>query len=119
MCGLALLSLTQWIRARGWVLDPALTLVLGWMPNFAAGLAMPLILAGILAANGRDGARALAAPRVTGVVAFTTTGLLAWELFQTRSPRFVFDWYDVAATLAGSALAAVLCRRLRARSDRP
>jgi glycopeptide antibiotics resistance protein len=105
MLGLALLSATHW--ARGAIRTPgsALGFALGVLPNFAAGFAMPLILASLLpAASGTPVPRS-ARRRFLFLLAFTTLGLVAWEVIQSRSDRFVFDLNDIAATLLGAMLA--------------
>jgi hypothetical protein len=75
------------------------------MPSLAAAFAMPLILASF-APQVSTPKQASRPPAVCGLIlVFTTLGLLGWEVVQTRSAAFVFDVYDILATLVGSLLA--------------
>lgn len=113
MIGLALLSGNQWARGHAAAFGPIVRYLLGVLPNFAAAVAMPLILAGILA-TGRDGRAVPLAPRkFLALAAFTCTGLLAWEFLQLAMPPFRFDWDDIAATLLGTLAAWGFYRLVR------
>lgn len=105
MIGLAVLSATHWLRDNLSDPGPAIAFVLGVMPNLAAAFAMPLILSSFApqVLNLRQSTRARA---VYGLlILFTTLGLLGWEVVQSKSAAFVFDVYDIVATLIGSLLA--------------
>jgi hypothetical protein len=105
MIGLAALSATHWLRDNPSAAGPAFSIVLGVMPNLAAALAMPLILASFSPHTSRAPVTKNSRLRYVWLLLFTTLGLCAWELVQKRSDRFVFDVYDILATGLGSALA--------------
>lgn len=118
IAGLAALSATHWLRGNVHDPAPALSFVLGCMPNLAAAFAMPLILATFTARTSKAPITQASRRAYLGILAFTTLGLLGWELVQTRSSNFVFDLNDVIATGVGAALAfvaySVLVRRYAA-----
>lgn len=105
IAGLVALSVTHWLRANVHDPAPALSFVLGCMPNLAAAFAMPLIMATFTARTSKPPITQVSRRAYLGVLAFTTLGLLGWELVQTRSARFVFDVNDIAATFVGAVLA--------------
>jgi glycopeptide antibiotics resistance protein len=75
------------------------------MPNLAAAFAMPLILASFRTHTSNTQTAKSSHLRFLGILMFTTLGLCGWEFVQARSNRFVFDVYDLFATVLGSALA--------------
>ncbi len=77
MVGLALLSATHHLRDIGVSPGPLGTYVLGVLPNFAAALAMPLVLSGLAPRIAEAAEQALARRSFAGMLAFTTTGLAA------------------------------------------
>jgi hypothetical protein len=105
MIGLAALSATHWLRENTTAPGPALSFVLGVMPNLAAAFAMPLILASFSPLSSRAPITRSSRLRYSWILLFTTLGLCGWEVMQTQSNRFVFDFYDVLATGFGSAFA--------------
>lgn len=113
--GLAALSVTHWLRAHVHDPAPAISFVLGCMPNLAAAFAMPLILATFTARTSKAPITQASRRAFLGVLVFTTLGLLGWELVQTRSSNFVFDTNDVIATVVGAALALATYRWLARR----
>jgi hypothetical protein len=102
MGGLAALTVTQWLRENVRDPGPALAFALGVMPNLAAAFAMPLVLASFFPSVSRTPSTAESRRAYTGILVFTLTGLCGWEFVQTRSERFVFDLYDLIATVVGS-----------------
>jgi hypothetical protein len=105
MLGLAALSATHWARSAIPAPGSTLAFVLGVLPNLAAAFAMPLILASLLPAISGTPLTRHAGRRFLFLLSFTTLGLCAWEVVQTRSDRFVFDVNDIAATILGAILA--------------
>lgn len=110
LVGLAALTTTHWMRDHLADPAPALAFALGVMPNVAAALAMPLILASFTPQTSQVPVTASSHRAFILILAFTTIGLLAWEVVQTRSDQFVFDPYDLLATLVGAALAGLAYR---------
>jgi len=108
MAGLALLSATHWARGAFPHPSSAVAFALGVMPNFAASLAMPLVLASMLPSVSAEPPTPLAKRQFLLLLLFTTVGLCAWELVQTQSARFVFDVNDIAATVIGAAFALII-----------
>lgn len=112
MLGLAMLSATHWARAAFPKPGAGLGFLLGVLPNFTAGFAMPLILASMLpSVSGGPGALT-ANRRFLLLLLVTSLGLCAWEVIQARSERFVFDPNDIAATLLGAMVAFLIYRWL-------
>ena len=107
MIGLAALSATRWLRENAAAPGPVLSFVLGVMPNLAAAFAMPLVLASLSPLTSRTPVTKTSRLRYSWVLVFTTLGLCGWEVIQARSDRFVFDVYDMLATVLGSTLAYV------------
>jgi hypothetical protein len=107
MAGLAVLSATHW--ARDHVADPGplLASALGVMPSMAAAFAMPLIVASFTRQTSTAPITRASRVAFARLLAFTTLGLLGWELVQTRSAAFVFDTHDLLATVVGAMLAHV------------
>lgn len=83
---------------------PHVAFVLGWMPNYLAGLGFMVLGIAILALAGdltRDTRLpGLAHPFMLLMAAATLLGLIGWELAQL-SGRLVFDVHDVVATVGG------------------
>jgi hypothetical protein len=52
------------------------------------------------------------ARRTNGALAGSVAGLLAWELAQPLTPRGIFDWWDVAATIGTGLLLRLLWPRV-------
>ena len=105
LIGLAALSATHWLRDTLSAPGPFQSFTLGVMPNMAAAFAMPLILASFTTHTSSTQTATSSRLRFLGILMFTTLGLCGWEFVQTRSNRFVFDVYDLLATVLGSALA--------------
>ena len=107
MIGLAALSATHWLREHVTAPAPLLAFVLGSMPNLAAAVAMPLILASFTPRISQVPITRKSRVTYLVVLSFTTMGLCVWELMQIRNDRFVFDIYDLIATGVGSVIAYV------------
>lgn len=105
LIGLAALSATHWLRDNVNAPGPFQSFALGVMPNLAAAFAMPLILASFRTHTSNTQTAKSSHLRFLGILMFTTLGLCGWEFVQARSNRFVFDVYDLFATVLGSALA--------------
>ena len=105
LIGLAALSATHWLRDNLDARGPFQSFALGVMPNMAAAFAMPLILASFTTHTSSTQTATSSRLRFLGILMFTTLGLCGWEFIQARSNRFVFDVYDLLATVLGSALA--------------
>lgn len=116
--GLAALEGTYWLRAHGYVRGPVSALILGAMPNLAAGHAMPLVLSYMFRRAWATASGAAAERAFRRLVLFTTVGLVAWEFLQQGSRTLRFDPRDIAATLLG-ALSALGTHRLLARDGGP
>lgn len=110
MAGLAALSATHWLRRNILVPGDVLGFVLGVLPNLAAGFAMPLIVSSIVPGVSRATDTIHARSNFLRVLLVTTAGLFAWEVLQARSARFVFDPFDLAATVLGATLAFIAFR---------
>lgn len=110
MAALAVLSGGQWLRTRHAL--PDLAWLLGVLPNLSAAVAIPFVTAAAWAEVTR---RPPGAITRRWLVAGSVAGLIGWELLQLIGSRLVFDCADIAATLAGAALAAILFEGLAAR----
>ncbi len=105
---LALLTSGQWARTNIKPAGELLQFVMGVLPNFAAAIAIPFVILGIQAEQ---------KPPMTGrtwknwlliAMIISGTGLIGWEFIQLTGRRFVFDPADIAATLAGLIVTALL-----------
>lgn len=107
MLGLALLNATHWARGNFAVPNSVIQFLLGIAPNVAAGYAMPLILASfmpkVVKNENKDEARKI----YLFISAFTTFGLIVWELIQVNSKNLYFDTNDIVATFVGTLLAYI------------
>lgn len=90
---------------------PYVVFVLGWMPNYLAGLGFMVLGAAILAFAGdltRDARLPGLAHRfMLLVAAVSLIGLIGWE-FAQLSGRLVFDVHDILATVGGVLTGYVL-----------
>jgi hypothetical protein len=130
--GNLLLEAADWARATP-ALRAAWPRVIGSAPNAAAVLAvagavvaLALVAPGAARrAAGSDGERAgddgvrrggwarwSEARRTNGGLAGSVAGLLVWELAQPLTPRGIFDWWDVAATIGTALLLRLLWPRV-------
>lgn len=103
--GLVALSATHWLRENVTDPGPWLAFALGVMPNLAAALAIPLIVASFSPRTSQAPVTKATRRAYVLVLSGTTCGLWGWEFIQARSERFVFDSYDILATGVGSILA--------------
>lgn len=106
--GLALLSLTHWLRGidRSW--PRGAEYLLGMMPNIAASIAIPFVLMGILADQNKDWPPSKFRMWSYGIALFSCLGLIGWEFKQKSSERLVFDSTDLVATVVASAAALAI-----------
>lgn len=105
---MAVLSLVDRIRELRYDVPELPLYLLGVLPNTAAAVAIPYVLLGIWA-NGRPAATYQAACLRFAILAFVTgSGLIAWEFMQQASRSLFFDPHDIAATISGLVLAALL-----------
>lgn len=112
---LALLSLVHWLRGRP-VPDEAIqTYLLGVLPNLAAAIAITFVLLSIWADQNKEAPYAEARRRFAAFAAISAAGLVAWEIVQRTSARFVFDPHDVGATLVGTGVAFLIFRAITPR----
>lgn len=99
--GLVIESLRPAFRSGS---HPYLAFVLGWMPNYLAGLGFMALGIAILALAGdltRDARLpGLAHPFMLLVAAGSLLGLIGWE-FAQQAGRLVFDVDDILATVGG------------------
>ena len=83
---------------------PYLGFVLGWMPNYLAGLGFMVLGVAILALagdlTGDPRLPGLAHPFMLLMAAVSLFGLIGWE-FAQLSGRLVFDVHDILATVGG------------------
>lgn len=105
---LALLSLVHWLRGRPVSGEPIPTYLLGVVPNLAAAIAITFVLLSIWADQNKDAPYSAARRWFLVFAALSACGLLAWEIVQRTSARFVFDPHDVGATLVGIGAAALI-----------
>lgn len=102
---LALLTTVHQLRKMTSVRSPAGDYLTGVLPNFAAAIAITFVLLSIWADQNRDAFFASIKRPFVMCSATSLLGLLAWEVFQRTSDRFVFDWNDIGATIIGIAVA--------------
>lgn len=83
---------------------PRLAFVLGWLPNYLAGLGFMVLGVAFLALVGdltRDArVPGLAHPFMLLIAAVSLVGLIGWE-FAQLSGKLVFDVNDILATVGG------------------
>lgn len=86
--------------------------LIGVAPNLCAAVAIPFVALGIWAERRRNAPRAATLRAFAWCAAGSLLGLTVWEAAQRFTSGLVFDPWDLLATVAGTALAAVLIARL-------
>lgn len=115
---LALLTTVHQLRNLERSHQPPTQYLLGVLPNFAAAIAIVLVLLNIWCDQRRKADIGTVKGRFLACVGISGGGLLAWELIQKTSNRFVFDLHDIGATIVGLAAASLLFYLLTPRSSR-
>lgn len=105
---LALLSLVHWLRDAKRFPNPTSDYLLGVLPNFVAAIAIAFVILSIWADQNRNAKFEAARGPYLICASVSAFGLLAWELFQKTSNRFVFDTHDIGATMVGIGMASLL-----------
>ena len=108
LAALSLLSTVHWIRDRGLSLGPSVQWFVGVGPNFAAAVAITFVLLSFWTDQKGGFEFAALRHRFLSCAAVSGFGLLAWELIQMTSNRFVFDLFDLLATFCGLLTAILL-----------
>ena len=102
LAGLGLAILTRLVRPFLSYSHPLIALTIGVLPNFGAGLALPL--AGVFWVAGVARVRRWSlGTLLAGMAAITFVGLVGWEVVQLLAWGFPFDANDVVATAIGVA----------------
>lgn len=89
---------------------PLVTGILGFLPNLIVGMGAPFL--SVVISRRAPGVRVFAKS-----CAIILAVLLLHEYDQVRNPRLYFDWYDVAASIAGVLIAWRLYALLHERMD--
>lgn len=97
---------------------PALAFVGGVLPNLQGTVALTFLGLGLrfpIARRRGEGAAAVADQDrwFVRVVAIAAGAMVVWELAQRLDPEQVFDLWDIAASVAGAAAAALLYALVR------
>jgi hypothetical protein len=113
LVGLGLVLATHVARSVAHPSSPIASVLLGSLPNFGAGLALPFVVTNAQQFFGRR-------PWLTrlrfGVVCVGVFGVLAlWEYVQLVAWRYQFDTNDLVASGVGAVLAALIAAWLRPR----
>jgi hypothetical protein len=87
---------------------PTSDYLLGILPNFAAAIAITFVPLSIWSDQNRQADFALAKRPFLVCACISGLGLLAWEIFQKTSTRFVFDMHDLGATAIGVGAATLI-----------
>ena len=106
--GLALLSFVHWARGATGDLPEAANALLGVLPNVAAAIAIPFVLLGMVADSKKSATPAEIRRWFHGLLLFSVMGLIGWEIIQRTSANLVYDNADIAATIAGAVLSAII-----------
>lgn len=111
--GIGLVMATHAARSLAHPSGLIASVLLGSLPNFGAGLALPFVVTNAQQYLGkRPWATAL---RFTAVCSGVVAVLALWEYVQLEIWRYPFDSIDIAASGAGAVLASLVAVRLRAR----
>lgn len=105
IAALAVLSLGHWLRALRAFDSPIATFILGVLPNVAAAVAIPFVVAGVLADMRKARPVPVSRRAFTMLNAGSVLGLAGWELVQRTSTTLRFDVDDLVATLVGALVA--------------
>jgi hypothetical protein len=105
---LALLTTVHQLRERMRWSSPAGDYLLGTLPNFAAAIAITLVLLSIWTDQKRAATFATIKRWFLVSASISVLGLFAWEAIQKTSNRFVFDLSDMGATVLGTLAATLL-----------
>lgn len=108
LAALSLLSGVHWLRDRGIWPGTVGQWFAGVTPNFAAAIAITFVLLSIWADQKGGVEYSLLRRRFLVCASISGAGLLAWELIQMTNRRFVFDTFDILATLCGIAISVLL-----------
>ncbi|OYY63586.1 hypothetical protein [Sphingomonas sp. 28-62-11] len=106
--GLALLSLTHWLRSLNGDWPSVVSYLIGVMPNVAAAIAIPFVFMGIWADQRKDAPVGVVRRWFFPTAAMSLAGLIGWELIQRGSGGLVFDVNDLGATVVGTVIGAGL-----------
>lgn len=108
IAALAALTGVQWLRENGYSRGDVDGFLLGVLPNLLAAIAITFVVLSFGADQRKlDGYRA-AIPWFVGSAAIAGAGLIVWEIIQRTSGNFVFDVYDIGATLVGLVVSWVV-----------
>ena len=114
---LAALILVQWMRPGFAASAAVVRHLLGMVPNLAGAVAVPFLLTGLWASRHPDATLRHARRYFARHNLLTLVGLVAWEFLQQYSRLLVFEPVDMAAALAGWAVAWLVFVALSARGD--
>jgi len=106
LIGFSMIFIARMLRPLPADAHPIIVFIVGVMPNFGAGLAIPFF---ILVLNDAFFKKQLWQPAMqfNVICLFTLLGLAAWELAHTLAWGVPFDWFDMLATIAGIACAYI------------